>query len=70
MVCKNNADICQKETKWTPGQLSVAVNVPVWTETDEGMYYSVLNSANKDSYHYYRPELFSYGFSVGKCGRQ
>lgn len=47
MACKNNADICQKVTKWTPGQLSVAVNVPVWTETDEGMYYGVLNSSQQ-----------------------
>lgn len=34
---KNNADFCHKETNWATGQVSVALNVPVW-QTDEGMY--------------------------------
>lgn len=30
MRYKNNADFCQKETNWATGQVSVALNVPVW----------------------------------------
>lgn len=30
MWCKKNLDICENETNWTTGPISVALGVPVW----------------------------------------